>query len=57
VQRVDSAPAAAAAAPGAAAGPDVDELVRRLYEPLAARIKAELRLDRERAGVLTDLRR
>jgi hypothetical protein len=34
----------------------VDELVRRLYDPLSARIKAELRLDRERWGQLTDLR-
>jgi len=31
--------------------------VRQLFEPLAARLKAELRLDRERAGLTTDLRR
>jgi hypothetical protein len=37
------------------APPDIDELVRRLYEPLSARLRAELRLDRERAGVVTDL--
>jgi hypothetical protein len=30
--------------------------VRRLYDPLSARLKDELRLDRERAGFLTDLR-
>jgi len=36
---------------------DIDDLARRLYDPLAARLKAELRLDRERAGVITDLRR
>jgi hypothetical protein len=36
---------------------DIDELARRLYDPLAARLKAELRLDRERAGLITDLRR
>jgi hypothetical protein len=35
----------------------MDELVRRLFDPLAARLKAELRLDRERAGLITDLRR
>jgi hypothetical protein len=36
---------------------DIDDLARRLYDPLAARLKAELRLDRERAGLITDLRR
>lgn len=41
----------------AAAAPDVDELVNRLYDPLAARLRAELWLDRERAGVLMDLGR
>ena len=54
--------AGAAAAPanpaaGGAAGASTDELVRRLFDPLAARLKAELRLDRERAGLITDLRR
>ena len=34
-----------------------DELARRLFDPLVARIKAELRQDRERAGYVTDLRR
>lgn len=43
------APAAAGAKP-----PDLDELARRLYEPLTARLRAELWLDRERAGVVTD---
>ena len=47
--------AAAPAAPGPA-GPPLDELARQLFGPLAARLKAELRLDRERAGLLTDLR-
>ena len=37
--------------------PSMDELVRRLFDPLSARLKAELRLDRERAGLVTDLRR
>lgn len=36
---------------------DVDELVNRLYDPLAARLRAELWQDRERAGVLMDLGR
>ena len=47
----------AAGAAGALAGASTDELVRRLFDPLAARLKAELRLDRERAGFVTDLRR
>ena len=46
---------AAPAAPGPAS-PPLDELARQLFGPLAARLKAELRLDRERAGLLTDLR-
>jgi hypothetical protein len=67
VQRAEAPTAAAApglgapdgGAPGAGAAPggNIDELVRRLYDPLAARLKAELRLDRERAGLVTDLRR
>ena len=55
-----AATTAGAAATGAAAAPGavpLDELARRLFDPLAARLKAELRLDRERAGLLTDLRR
>ena len=52
---------AAPASPGPPAhgpgGPPLDELARQLFGPLAARLKAELRLDRERAGLLTDLRR
>ena len=45
----------AAASP--AGGGDVEELVNKLYDPLAARLRAELWLDRERAGVLMDLGR
>jgi hypothetical protein len=40
----------------APASPPLDELARQLFGPLSARLKAELRLDRERAGLLTDLR-
>jgi hypothetical protein len=50
-----SAPSAATA-PAGAASPPLDELARQLFGPLTARLKAELRLDRERAGLLTDLR-
>jgi hypothetical protein len=63
VSALPPAAAGAAGAVGAAAGavagglPSMDELVRRLFDPLAARIKAEIRLDRERAGLITDLRR
>jgi hypothetical protein len=35
---------------------DVDALVRKLYDPIARKLKAELRLDRERAGYGLDLR-
>ena len=56
-------PAPAAAAPPAAARrrppgrtADLDEMARRLFEPLSARLRAELWLDRERAGLVTDAR-
>jgi hypothetical protein len=55
-----AAPAASTTAPGApqgaggAGGVDVDEMAKRLYEPLTARLRAELWLDRERAGLVTD---
>ncbi len=50
--------ATTAAAPNAApaAATEPDELVKKLFDPLLRRLKAELRLDRERRGVLTDLR-
>jgi hypothetical protein len=49
------ATAAAGGAPGAASSPQqLDELARRLYDPLASRLRAELLLDRERRGLRTD---
>ena len=51
------ASAGGGAAAGKAGGLDPDALARKLFDPLVARIKAELRQDRERAGYLTDLRR
>ncbi|HEY4992198.1 MAG TPA: hypothetical protein VII33_08945, partial [Nakamurella sp.] len=54
------AAAGAAGATGAAAGAlptDLDELARWLIDPISARLKSELWLDRERAGMVTDLRR
>ncbi len=59
-EQAPSAPAGAAPAAAGAAAPasaDVDALVGRLYEPLAARLRAELWLDRERAGALMSLHR
>ena len=56
------APAAGAPAPGApaagsaAGGTSPEELVKKLFDPLLRRLKTELRLDRERRGMLTDLR-
>ena len=40
-------------AAGAAAG-DLDALAGRLYDKIRYRLKAELRLDRERAGLITN---
>jgi hypothetical protein len=41
---------------GSTSPTDVDTLVRRLYDPIVRRLKAELQLDRERAGHSLDLR-
>ncbi|HEY9329046.1 MAG TPA: hypothetical protein VIS09_12550, partial [Streptomyces sp.] len=48
--------ARAGAAPGQGAPPVTDELVRALYGPLSRLLKADLRLDRERAGLHIDTR-
>ena len=60
VQSSDSpAPTASPAPEAAPATPtaeQLEEMARRLYEPMASRIRAELWQDRERAGLLTDLR-
>ncbi len=37
-----------------ASAEDLEELARQLYEPLSARLRTELWLDRERSGLLTD---
>ena len=47
---------AVAAAGGALATGDLDALAGRLYDKIRYRLKAELRLDRERAGMITDRR-
>jgi transglutaminase-like putative cysteine protease len=51
-----TAVAAGAAAGGALAAGDLDALAGRLYDKIRYRLKAELRLDRERAGLITDRR-
>jgi hypothetical protein len=59
VQRAAEAAPAEVAGPGGGAGPasagappeDLDGLARRLYGPLRSELLAELRLDRERAGL------
>jgi hypothetical protein len=60
VQRTPSseAPAVAGAsgAPGGVGGADLDELAKRLYGRMRLMLKHELRLDRERAGQLTQRR-
>ncbi len=55
---VQTASAGPAPAGGEGALPtDLDELARRLFDPLSARLKTELWLDRERAGLISELRR
>ena len=49
--------AGAGTAGGSALPTNVEELVNRIYDPLAARLRAELWMDRERAGVLMNLHR
>ena len=51
-----AAPAGPAASAGPMSGAELEEMARRLYEPLSARLRAELYQDRERSGLLTDLR-
>ncbi|MBG6141707.1 hypothetical protein [Longispora fulva] len=53
VQRAEEAAPAPAPATGDGAP---EELLKKLFDPLLRRLKAELRLDRDRRGVLTDLR-
>jgi hypothetical protein len=50
------ASAAVAGASGAVSTGDLDALAGRLYDKIRYRLKAELRLDRERAGMITDRR-
>ncbi len=50
VQRA-AASSATAAAPEGRSAAELDDLARRLYERITTRLKAELRLDRERAGL------
>jgi hypothetical protein len=49
-------PVSSAPLPPAGTGPpaDLDEMARRLYEPLSARMRAELWLDGERGGMMID---
>ena len=56
VPALPAAPTSPQAPTQGPASPPLDELARQLFGPLTARLKAELRLDRERAGLLTDLR-
>jgi hypothetical protein len=53
IQRVEAAQPEAPAQP--ASGQNAEELLRKLYDPLLRRLKADLWLDRERRGALTDL--
>src|SRR5207245_259431 len=56
VQR-EAAAAAAPAAPRAATATsdaDLEELARKLYEPIRSRLRTELLIDRERAGMIAE---
>ncbi|MEI2732813.1 MAG: hypothetical protein V9G08_12600 [Dermatophilaceae bacterium] len=48
------APAGPSGANGGASSEQVDELAHRLYEPLMSRLRADLLIERERHGRLTD---
>lgn len=49
------APDAEQAAGGARSEPSLDEVLYRLYDSFSTRLRAELLIDRERAGWLNDL--
>lgn len=51
----EAAPTPAAAPSGGAAEPE--ELLKTLFDPLLRKLRTELRLDRERRGVVTDMSR
>jgi hypothetical protein len=53
----DTAPAAASGPPAGAQSPEsMDELAGRIYDRIRMRFRDELLIDRERAGLLTDVR-
>jgi hypothetical protein len=55
VQEVQAEKAVAEQAVGEqASGLEPEELLKKLYDPLVRRLKADLWLDRERRGALTD---
>ncbi|MGB6022266.1 MAG: hypothetical protein WBG89_08070 [Ornithinimicrobium sp.] len=54
---LEQAAAATEASTAGGAGIDIDELARQLFGPLSARLRSELWLDRERAGMSIELRR
>jgi hypothetical protein len=57
VQRAGEEVAAVpAAAGGAHSDKELDDLARQLYDRLRSRLRMELLVDRERAGLITDLR-
>jgi hypothetical protein len=60
VQRAEAAPVPAPGGPGGGAGEhsdvELDQLAHQLYDRLRSRLRMELLVDRERAGLITDLR-
>jgi hypothetical protein len=54
--RADAAKQPAAAPAHAPAGPDIEQLTATLYDRVRSLLRTELRVDRERAGLFTDVR-
>jgi ribonuclease E len=56
VQRAEAAEAAPAAAAGGQSAQSDEEMAARLYDRIRSRLRDELLVDRERAGLVTDVR-
>lgn len=55
IEQATIEPAAGQAVPAPIAAANPDETAKLLFDPLLRQLRTELRLDRERRGVLTDL--
>lgn len=55
-RKLELADLASPAAPAAGEADDVEEVVSKLYRPILDRIRRDLLIERERAGLLIDRR-